>query len=385
MAKIDWKIYSGYYVTDLTDSVLNFTLSWGRETFVSPYQGRIATITIRNNNQQADNFPINQSITIGADYATGIPIDSFIGFVLTRDFYDSPGNGADSTCVVTCVDAFYLAGTQQATISFVDPNDCLSELADKVTNTTLSLIINGFTDADFDTSTNVTGNIQSQIQQILLADHGIIKSFAGGSFDYTAPSNFDVLIQTDPAEVVSFVRTASNDVIAYESITRSEAASEATWFNNATVTGFSTSATKSNGSTAQYGVKSFTTTSTQTNHVNSSAEWMANNFISPNRLSLDLTFTDVAQRVTSLLNGVLRFLNNYVYYGGYFSNVTWTVPGGSETTQTFWPEKITINATPQLTRFTLGLTNINTYQSFILNDTTFGVLDTSRLGVGESA
>ena len=383
MAKIDWQIYSGG--TDVTDSVLSFNLSWGRETFVAPYQGRIATITIRNNNEQADNFAINDFINIGADYATGIPIDSFNGVVINRDFFDGPGNGADSTCVVTCVDAFYLAGTQQATISLVDPNGCLSELADKVTNTTVSLIINGFTDADFDTAVDVTGNIQSQIQQILLADHGIIKSFAGGSFDYTAPSDFDVLIQTDPAEVVSFVRTASNDVIAYESITRSEAASEATWFNNATVTGFSTSATKSNGSTAQYGVKSFTTTSTQTNHVNSSAEWMANNFISPNRLSLDLTFTDIGQVRTYLTNGVLRFLNNYVYYGGYFSDVTWTVPGGSEVTQTFWPEKITINATPQLTRFTLGLTNINTYQSFILNNTTFGVLDTSRLGVGEVA
>jgi hypothetical protein len=382
MSKINWKIYSGYYVTDLTDSVLDFTLSWGRETFVSPYQGRIATITIRNNNQQANNFSINQSITIGADYGTGTLIDSFNGFVLTRDFYDSPGNGNDSTCVVTCVDPFYLAGTQQATTSFVDPNDCLHELGNKVTNTTQPLIIDGFTNAAFDTSTSVTGNIQSQIQQILLADHGIMKSFAGGSFDYTAPSLFGDLIQTDPTQVVSFVRTPSNDVIAYESITRSEAASEATWFNNATVTGFSTSATKSNGSTAQYGVKSFTTTSTQTNSVNSSAEWFANNFISPNRLSLDLTFTDVAQKATSLNNGVLRFLNNYVYYGGYFSDVTWTVPGGSVVTQTFWPEKISIHATTQMTRFTVGFTAINTYQSFILNSSTFGILDTSRLGVG---
>jgi len=382
MAKIDWKIYRGYLVTDLTDSVLSFNLSWGRETFVAPYQGRIATITIRNNNQQADDFAINDFIVFTADYGSGVPLTVFDGVVINRDFFDGPGNGEDSTCVVTCVDGFYLAGTQQATISFVDPNDCLGELADKVTNTTQSLIINGLTDADFDTSVNVTGNIQSQIQQILLADHGIMLN-STGTYSYFAPSQFDGLIQTDPAEVVSFVRTAPNDVIAYESITRSEAASEATWFNNATVTGFSTSATKSNGSTAQYGVKSFTTTSTQTNHVNSSAEWMANNFISPTRLSLDLSFTDIGQVRTLVNNGMMRFINNYLYLGGYFSDVTWTVPGGSATTQTFWPEKITINATPQLTRFTLGLTNINTYQSFILNNTTFGVLDTSRLGVGE--
>ena len=378
MAKIDWQIYSG--VTDVTNSVLSFNLSWGRETFVAPYQGQIAKITIRNNNEQADNFAINDSVAFLADYG-GLPTYVFSGIVINRNFYDGPGNGKDSTCVVTCVDGFYLAGTQQTTISFEFQNNCLSELADKVTNTTKSLEINGLTDADFDDSVSFTGNIQSQIQQIMLADHGIMKNNAS-TYEYYAPSLFGDLIQTDPTQVVSFVRTASNDVIAYESITRSEAASKATWFNNATITGFSTTATKSNGSTAQYGVKSFTTTSTQTNHVNSSAEWMANNFISPTRLSLDLSFTDIGQVKTSSNNGMERFIINYLYSGGYFSDVTWTVPGGSAVTQTFWPEKITINATQELTRFTLGLTNINSYQSFILNNTTFGVLDTSRLGVG---
>lgn len=381
MAKIDWQIYSG--VTDVTNSVMSFNLSWGRDTFIAPYQGQIAKITIRNNNQQSDNFAINDLVAFLADYG-GLPTYVFSGIVINRDFYDGQGNGNDSTCVVTCVDGFYLAGTQQTTINFVFPNDCLSELAEKVTNTTQSLEINGLTDADFDISVSFTGNIQSQIQQIMLADHGIMKNSAS-TYEYYNPSLFGDLIQTDPTQVVSFVSTASNDVIAYESITRSEAASEATWFNNATITGFSTSATKTNGSSASYGVKSFTTTSTQTNHVTSSAEWMANNFISPTRLSLELSFTDIAQVKTSSNNGMERFIINYLYSGGYFCDVTWSVPGGSVVTQTFWPEKITINATPQLTRFTLGLTNINSYQSFILNNTTFGVLDTSRLGVGEVA
>ena len=72
----------------------------------------------------------------------------------------------------------------------------------------------------------------------------------------------------------------------------------------------------------------------------------------------------------------------YVVDSGFFTDVSWTVPGGSSETQTFFPDRVNLYIEPSSTRVTLGMTNINSYQNFILNDTTFGVLDTSRLGVG---
>ena len=375
MGKINWEITRPVDSVDLTSYVLSFNVSWGRDTFVSPYQGRIATITIRNDNEQSDFFDINTAIQISDPVSSA---SAFKGVVLTRDFNDNPGNGNMSTCVVTCVDGFTLAGNQETTTEFIDPNDQLKELSNLITNPNLhsgGLNINGLTDTAFAVGA-FSGNVQSQMQQVILGDHGIFVSNVYSNY-YFAPSNFDDLILSVANYNVTFGRTSSATQIAYSNIDRSEAATESTWFNQATVTGALTTATKSNGSTAQYGVKSFTTTTTQTEKVNSSAEWWANNYISPTRLSLDLSILDIAQNPSCLSNFLLNQIENQ-----HFGDVSWTVPGGASVTQTFFPDKISISATPEQTRFTLGMTNINSYQSFILNSTTFGILDTSRLGVG---
>ena len=375
MAKCDWKIWRPKDAVDLTSYVLNFNVSWGRDTFVSPYQGRVATFTIRNDDEQSDFFDINRTIEI---FENNSNTTAFYGVVLTRDFNDNPGNGNMSTCVVTCVDGFTLAGNQETTTTFVAADNQLQELQELVTNDGLytnPFVLYGTTDTNFAIGA-FTGNVQSQMQQVILGDHGIFVTTYYSNY-YYAPSQFDDLILSVAGGNVTFGRTSSATQIAYSNIDRSEAASESTWFNQATVTGALTTATKSNGSTAQYGVKSFTTTTTQTEKVNSSAEWWANNYISPTRLSLDLSILDLAQNATALNTFLLRYIELQ-----YFGDVSWTVPGGASVTQTFFPDKISINATPDQTRFTLGMTNINSYQSFILNSATFGILDTSRLGVG---
>ena len=377
MPKYDWLIERSRGIEDLTSIVQSFSLSWGRETFVSPYQGPVANITIRNNNEQADEFLINDKITIyQGPKIPFVPTPTiFNGIVINRDFIDGPGQGKGSTCVVTCVDGFQLLGTAIESVTLTNPNDTLNELGDALTNSNYGTgyIVFGETDAEFKTGL-FSGNLQSQMQQTILADHGIFR-FAAGVGSYEPPSNFGSLVST----TLTFGRTSNNTTMAYETLDRSEAASEATWFNNATVTGDLTSSTKSNGSFAEYGVKSFTTTSTQTNHVNSSAEWWANNFISPNRLSLNLSFVDVAQTQ----NALDLFVSEHLESGGRFTEVFYTPPGGTATSAYFWPERYTVNATPEQTQILVKMSNINTYQSFILNNTTFGVLDTSRLGVGE--
>jgi len=380
MPKYDWLIKRerGGSV-DLTDVVKSFTLSWGRDTFVSPYQGPVAIITILNDDEQANEFLVNDEIKIlQGPQIPFVPTPIvFSGVVISRDFIDNGGNGAGSVCVITCVDGFQLLGTAIESVNLSSSKLTLEQLGDALTNDNypLGYVVFGDTDAEFKTGL-FTGNLQSQMQQTILADHGVFQ-FTSGIGIYRAPSQFGDLVST----TLSFGRTATSSQIGYDSIDRSEAASESTWFNNATITGDLTSATKSNGSSAEYGVKSFTTTSTQTNHVNSSAEWMANNFISPNRLSLYLTFTDVAQTQDALNLFIAQHLEN----GGYFTEVNFTPPGGTATSQYFWPEKYTVTATPEQTQITVKMSNINTYQSFILNNTTFGVLDTSRLGVGQVA
>lgn len=374
MSKISWETYRGSDDLELTDYVQNIVVTWGRQTLVSPYQGRIATITIRNDNEQADYFEVNEAIYIKTSF-TGSDIYLFYGVVLNRDFIDQGGNGAGSTCVITCVDGFYLAGTTITSKTLTDPVGTLEELATTVTNPNAfpsgSWNFVGTTDASFKTGA-FSGNIQSQMQQTILADRGIVRFKAYDETEYISPSLFPSIVGGMPID-----RFTNFTTIGYETLERSEAASEGTWFNNATITGDLTSATKSNGSSAQYGVKSFTTTSTQTNFVNSSAEWWANNYISPNRVNLTLSFIDRAQDFEPL-----EVFLTFQEAGGGFTDVRYIPPGGSTVDQSFWPEYFTISASPEMTQVTLKMSNFNSYNNFILNDSKFGVLDSSRLGAG---
>ena len=376
MAKLDWIVFRESDSLDVTEYVREITVSWGRATPISPIAGRIATIVINNGNEQADLFTVNDIFIIREQTTE---LFAFLGPVLTRDYQDTPGTGKGSTCTITLVDAFTLAGNQQIDVSLGSLNNQLEELALLLTNPNADTSgywnLFGETDCAFAIGA-FTGNLQSQIQQIVLADRGILLTNCGFS-QYVAPSQFGTLIKSVAAGNSTYGRTATSTQIAYDRIERSEAASYGMWFNNATITGNSTTATKSNGSSAQYGVKTFTSTTSQTEKVNSTAEWYANNFIAPTRLNLQLSFLDVAQTA-----GALNRFMAYVVDSGFFTDVSWTVPGGSSETQTFFPDRVNLYIEPSSTRVTLGMTNINSYQNFILNDTTFGVLDTSRLGVG---
>ena len=100
MPKINWQIFRGSDDLELTDYVQNIVVTWGRQTLVSPYQGRIATITIRNNNEQADYFEVNEAIYIYETFST--PINAqylFYGVVLNREFLDQ---GMHGLCLVHC-------------------------------------------------------------------------------------------------------------------------------------------------------------------------------------------------------------------------------------------------------------------------------------------
>jgi hypothetical protein len=383
MSKIDWTVYRDSDGLDVSQYVRGLDVSWGRTSPISPYAGRVATVVINNDNQQADLFTINSLFYVAGTvdvYGDIFTYEVFGGVVLTRDFDDAGGTGKGSICTITLVDSFTLAGNQQASVVIASTNNQIAELALLLTNPNQSMYgywyADGKTDCAFTTGA-FNGNIQSQIQQMVLADRGILQNLPTAT-QYYAPSQFDTLAVSIAAGNLTFGRTTTPTQIAYESIDRSEAASNGMWFNDATITGALTTGTKTNGSSAQYGVKSFTSTTTQTEKVNSTAEWYANNYISPNRLNLNMSILDIAQDVEALL----LLLDVVLCNCGYFSDVSWTVPGGSSVTQTFFPDRVSINITAGSTRVNLGMTNINSYQNFILNSATFGILDTSRLGVG---
>ncbi len=105
-------------------------------------------------------------------------------------------------------------------------------------------------------------------------------------------------------------------------------------------------------------------------------DWFAA-VLSQEALYADLRFTDKPQNDT-----IMGYFLDSVATGltGATTNVTYTAPGGSPTTTTFVIEGGTCSAVPGQTTFTLYLSPTVIYDLFTLNSSTFGILNTNRLG-----
>jgi len=100
------------------------------------------------------------------------------------------------------------------------------------------------------------------------------------------------------------------------------------------------------------------------------------NVLSVESLYMDIRFNDSAQNpipITSVLDQLPSISGKTV-------SVNYTPPGGSSTTTTFVVEGGNVNALPGRTEFNLYLSPTIVYDLFTLNSSTFGVLNTNRLG-----
>jgi hypothetical protein len=96
----------------------------------------------------------------------------------------------------------------------------------------------------------------------------------------------------------------------------------------------------------------------------------------PTDYRYEITVTDI----TADKADIEQLLTNLTF-GYSLVNVEWLKPGDvSETVVEAVVEGYSFNAIPGETQYTFYLSAATFYQYFILNSTTFGILDTSRLG-----
>jgi len=371
MPKLTWEIINYTQSNlDITQYVrsLNFTL--GRPSALSPYSGNTATITITNTADQVQYAEINDTIRLRATATGGTAFFSFIGKVASRNFQDQPGNANNSTATILINDSLLQAGMA----NFVAQSLSSTYLQISQIDTVLSQINIGDnygTDAAMSVGT-FTVNVGQRLNEIFAGDRGVILN-GGGDTNYYPPSKFGNLIN---ANSPTFGRTTSATQIAYQSFDRVEAASNSLFYTQATVTGSASTETKTSAALTTYGTRTFTATTAQSNLVSETAEWYANAFSNPNTESVNISFTDIAQNAAAL-----NLFNWQVLANTRFAQLSYTPPGGVSTTGYYWPEQITVNATPAQTAITMLMTPLTYYANFILNDAVFGVLDTDRLGV----
>jgi hypothetical protein len=369
MPKLTWKVVNETQTNlDITQYVRSLSFTQGRPSPLSPYSGNSASITMLSYGGIENNVAINDTIRLEATPTGGVLWQIFEGFVTSRTFDDNPGTGINSLMTVSLNDPMLQAGMANfQNQSLVSVNNQIDEIVADLPQ--IPIFSNG-TDVDISVG-SFTTNANQRINEIIAGDRGVLQSDSGNNA-YTKPSDFDLIVYNS----LTFGRTTSATQIAYQDLVRVEAASNNLFYTQATVTGSASTETKTADVGAFfYGRRTFTASTAQSNLVAETAEWYANAFSDPETVMLNLSFSDVAQNETALQEfAELLSINMFV-------QVSYTPPGGVSTTGYYWPEQITVNATPEQTSITMLMSPLTYYANFILDDAVFGVLDTDRLGV----
>ncbi len=364
MAKLTWRIKNQTQgALDITQYVRSLTYTQGRPNAVSPYTGGTFSFTMTNDNGQVLFAQVQDEIVIEVK-GTGIFFSGIRGFVTQRTYQDGQGEGLNSTVTISGVDEVGMFGPiNNILITEVGVNDLLNEY----TAATAFADIGGTTDLAMNSTTFQTNGLQA-INNVIAGDGGVVTADI-----YYAPSSFDLITQT----AFTFDNTTSATKIGYHTLERLEGSANGTFFTAASVTNQNTGSTISEIALVAfyYGQRWLTITSAETN-VSTTAEWYANTFSAPDDVTLFMSFTDVAQNSAALDLAVEHCINTRRW-----TSVSFTPPGGVAETGYFWPEQISVTATPEKTSVDLIMSPISYYGRFILDDAVFGVLDVDRLGV----
>ena len=369
MAKLTWVLYNRDASIDFTSSVKYFTYTQGRRSVLDNYGGGTATITMKNDAGQVAGAFLSYRQKVEIKVNGAILFNGFRGWVQSIEYNDTPGNANDATATITLGDAWVLAGQQIATSQVLTSNTFqVDEIAGlqfypgQFLQNNASSSIRG--------SLGYAGDYATRLNQIVASDRGKFNNTNGNHayFPFNAMSN---LIESS----LSFGRTASASVIAYQSLDRVKAVGNQTYVNSAQVTPEALATQTATNIQAlvvgQSAITVSTLNTTVTDGMNT-ATWIANSMADASQQSFAITCLDIAQ----------TNLNNFAFLiiQGAIIQLYYTPPGGVSTSEWVSVEGLTVRGFPDHTEVDFNLGSFTYYRAFILDDGVMGVLDSSRLG-----
>jgi len=380
MSAEQWSFQYGVSGTVFTTSVLSFSGNQGRQNYIDNYAGGTFQITIKNQTNLAANFTRGTSVRIV--FSTG---NTFVqGKVSGVTYNDYPGNTGLSTATITCQDAMQEAGKWNLQDFTGYVGDWTTYQA-QYTNETYTgwktpevlAVSRGLSRAEQVTTYN--GTILNRLNLLNNAERGQLVTVGGGIYFLSRADALNV-------NTVSFHRTTSSSTsIAYSSFRRINSLD--TFMNQITVNSYTMAGASiisfgnNPDSQAAYGTSGYTvnTADIGTYQPLGLASWLAYVQGDPNLLRFEIDFDDATASSTAIFN----FLYGASISTARSTTATWRVPGaGSDTTTNVMLEGFSFNGTPQQTSYTAYFSSLSVYQYFILNSSTQGILDTSRLAWG---
>jgi hypothetical protein len=375
MTKIAWKLRRYFPSSvDVTTSVMSFSYTQGRQNYLDNYGGGSLTVTLNNQTNVAQYFTFN-SYWILAEDDTSSEQTFWAQNVVFNDY---PGNTGLSTITVTLVDVLARNGRNVVT------DQPLSEI--DVVNQVGGLFgLFGYEIGDFQgqigttvaAATTYTGSMLNYFNLGCATERGFVSFFDDTVF---FASNNSV---ANKVSGFSFTRNATSaTAISYNAINHNKAGIN--FMNNVTVSSDSlapqTAINTNSFFTYGNAQQTISTINAQTSQALGLAQWLSNVQADPEAERWEVSFQDISQDQTitelfveTLMNELGRFRR--------FWDLVYRVPGaGSDTTVRVLIEGISMNATPQQTDITVYCSPSTYYEYFILDDSIFGILNTSRLG-----
>ena len=353
--------------TDVTSQIQSMKYSTGRQTQFDSWSPGSLVLSIRNDAGQADAYNLNDTIGI---FAYTFEQELFVQEVLYNDL---GGAGAGSTATIICTDLLGRIGRTQVFEESLASAATLTQINTEFNglmpaSTTFSLAGGGSSIAAADSS--YTGTVLNRLNLNMVTEQGWLALTSNAIWLY-GRSDVSALTST-----ITFARNASGSYqMGYSDIKR--IALGQNYLNTCTVIPpvAAQQNSTSSGGVATYGYygAEFATVDNSATQAKDFAQWQVQSRDDPDELSFQISLSDTANNLDNLMSSI--------YDTRPVVTVSYKKPGDATTYTSSqiiqgWSMSVTPSAT-YMDIFTSPLTYTN---FFILDDATFGVLNTSRLG-----
>ena len=340
----------------------------GRQNFRDPYSGGQFDITIQNN----DNYAA--SIIYGDRLTVEIPGTTYSQWPTVRGitYQDAMGDKGVNMATITCQDNLGSVGralAQNLVLTQTTPGLQLAQFPASVNLVQFAVAPWSSNGSSIAAATTYTGSYLNYLNLLTTTERGCLTTYQ--QYIYFASRTSQSL-----TTAFDFGPTSTANRITYQSFNR--LAANSLFVNTFTVsaTGIADQTAVNTTSSTAYGaaLDSSQTVDATAAQALSNASWMANTFSDPASLRYVVQFLDLPQTDATTNNAMVALQDARPF------NLTYKNPGGADVTVAVKPEGYEISATPESSIITAYLSPLTYYQQFILNSSTYGILNTSRLG-----
>jgi hypothetical protein len=361
--------------TDFTSSVMSYNYQWGRQSYLDNWNGNQITITIRNNNNQAGIFNINDRISCSI-----IPGHFWVSQITFQDAVGTNGNtgsGASSTATIVCDDWLAKAGRVQVNSKALTQTNTIgqiSQFTSELAAADLEIDTTFTTGQSIASAATYTGTIANRVNLNMNTEKGQIR-YVGKKAAFL-PRNSISINSSSP--LVSSINEGGVTIL-YQGFERRTLGQS---FANTVTTqpeGLASQTGQDPSSFSTYGTVSATTSTVDatTGQALDLANWLSRVQGDPMSLTFAIAVSDTGNTLTAF-DTWLSNVNNTSFWG---LNLHYFVPGSAgQVNIDVVLEGVSYSGQPDRTETVAYFSPKEFYNIFLLDSSTQGRLDINRLG-----